>query len=280
MSAVTSGLLRAHRVTTTVLQAGDPEAGEAVVFLHGTPGCAGEWLEQLQHVGAFTRGIALDMPGYGSARTFPGFDHRVEGDYRTFLSEAFDTLALSRVHLVAHDFGGPWGLAWAAAHPDRLASLTLINTGAMLDYSWHSYARIWQTPLLGELVQAVANRPGMRRQLRRSNPRLPAEFIDRMYDHYDAHTRRTVLALYRAALDPDTMLAESAVTLPTDIPTLVLWGDADPWVPARHAQDQPLVWPRAQVEMLEGLGHWPHADAPDQVTRHLVPFLTANVKER
>jgi pimeloyl-ACP methyl ester carboxylesterase len=72
------------------------------------------------------------------------------------------------------------------------------------------------------------------------------------------------------------MLAESILTVATDIPALVLWGDADPWVPAKHGQDQPLVWPRAQVEMLEGLGHWPHAEAPDLVAQHLVRFLTAN----
>ncbi|MFD0359919.1 alpha/beta fold hydrolase [Nocardia sp. GCM10030253] len=273
MGSITSRPLSCHGVTGTVLQAGDVGASEAVVFLHGSPGCAADWSEFLDRTGDFARAVAFDMPGFGSARTFPGFDHRVEGDYRTFLGAAFDELGIARVHLVAHDFGVPWGLAWAAAHPDRLASLTLLNAGAMPDYRWHTYARIWQTPLLGEFVQMVGNRIGMRLLLRRANPRLPVDFIDRMYDNYDAHTRRTVLALYRAARDPASMLAGSLPTLPTDIPTLVLWGGADPWLPARHAHLQSMIWPDSRVEVLPGLGHWPFADDPVAVADHLIPFL-------
>ncbi|MEV0245615.1 alpha/beta hydrolase [Nocardia sp. NPDC050712] len=273
MAPITAGTLRAGQITTTLLQSGDVTSKEAVLFLHGTPGNAGDWLHFLPLAGEFTRAIAVDLPGYGAARTFPGFDHRVEGDYRTFLLAAVEALGLERVHLVGHDFGVPWGLAWAAARPERVASVTLMNAGALLGYRWHAYAKIWQTPLLGEVVQAVTNRSGMRRLLRRSNPRLPREFIDHMYAAYDQHTRRTVLELYRAAREPSGMLAESAFEIPRDIPALILWGEADPWVPAHYAQAQARIWPGAEVRVLPGLGHWPFADDPEAVAAYLLPFL-------
>ncbi len=259
-----------------MLQSGDSSATEAVVFLHGTPGNSTDWLQFLPRVGAFARAIAFDMPGYGAARTFPSFDHRVEGGYRAFLVAAIEALGLERVHLVGHDFGVPWGLAWAAAQPERVASLTLINAGALPDYHWHTYARIWQTPVLGELTQAVTNRAGMRWLLQRANPRLPDEFIDRMYTGYDRYTRRTVLELYRAARDPSGMLAESASAIPREIPALILWGEDDPWLPARYAHSQSQIWPAADIQILPGLGHWPFADDPEAVAAHLVPFLMSN----
>src|SRR3712207_8713221 len=46
-----------------------------------------------------------------------------------------------RAHLVLHDFGGPWGLHWAADHPDRFASATLVGIGVLRDYRWHSLDR-------------------------------------------------------------------------------------------------------------------------------------------
>src|SRR3712207_8281220 len=46
-----------------------------------------------------------------------------------------------RAHLVLHDFGGMWGLHWAADHPDRFASATLVGIGVLRDYRWHSLAR-------------------------------------------------------------------------------------------------------------------------------------------
>jgi hypothetical protein len=42
-----------------------------------------------------------------------------------------------------HDFGGPWGLGWAASNPKGVASITCINTGALPGYRWHYLARIW-----------------------------------------------------------------------------------------------------------------------------------------
>ncbi|MEV6278613.1 alpha/beta hydrolase [Nocardia sp. NPDC051832] len=278
MQHISAGQFRAAGVTSTLLQSGDTAATEAVVFLHGNPGNAADWLQLLPQVGEFARAIAFDLPGFGAARTYPGFDHRVEGDYRAFLVAAIEELGLERVHLVGHDFGVPWGLAWAAARPERVASLTLIDAGALPGYRWHAYARIWQTPVLGELTQAMTNRPGMRWLLRRANPRLPREFIDHMYASYDRHTRRTVLELYRAARDPAAMLAESAFALPRHIPVLILWGAADPWLPAHYAHSQSEIWPEADIQLLPGLGHWPFADDPEAVAGRLVPFLRRHTR--
>jgi pimeloyl-ACP methyl ester carboxylesterase len=87
---------------------------------------------------------------------------------------------VSAAHLVLHDFGGPWGLAWATRRPDAFASATVIDTGVLPDYRWHHYARIWRTPGLGELFQLTATRPGFRMLLGRENPRLQRAVVDRI----------------------------------------------------------------------------------------------------
>jgi len=107
---------------------------------------------------------------------------------------------VQRAHLVLHNFGGPWGLAWAADHPDRLASLTLIDIGVLRDYRWHYLARLWRTPGLGEAFMRSATRSGTRLLLRHGNPRgLPHDVIDRIHRaSRDRATQRAVLRLYRA----------------------------------------------------------------------------------
>ena len=70
-----------------------------------------------------------------------------------------------------HDFGGPIGLIWAAMNADALASVTLIDTGILPGYKWHRLARIWRTPVLGELFQATATRGAFRLLLNRNEPR-------------------------------------------------------------------------------------------------------------
>ena len=148
-------------VRSPVLTAGPPDGAEAVVFVHGNPGPADDWRELLTRAGELGRAIAPDMPGYGRAGKPKDFSYSVDG-YAGHLAALLDQLGITRAHIVAHDFGGPWALAWAARHPDALASATLINTGVLIDYRWHRYARIWRTPGLGEVFQQqpVARRSG------------------------------------------------------------------------------------------------------------------------
>jgi hypothetical protein len=76
-------------------------------------------------------------------------------------------------------------------------------------YRRRFFARLWQTPFLGEVVMATTTRAGFRIPIQRGNPRrLPTEFVDSMFDCFDAGTKRAVLRLYRATNNP-TELADS-----------------------------------------------------------------------
>jgi pimeloyl-ACP methyl ester carboxylesterase len=136
-------------------------------------------------------------------------------------------------------------------------------------------ARIWRTPLLGELMQAITTRSGFRRLLGRAEPRgLPRDFVERMYDQYDRRTRRAVLELYRSTEDPGTAASEfGALMAPRDVPALVVWGEKDAYLPSSYAQRQREAFPSAQVHVLPASGHWPFVDSPEIVERLLVEHL-------
>ena len=256
-----------------VVQAGPEDAAEAVVFVHGNPGSCDDWERLAIAIGAIgVRAVALDLPDFGETIAPPGFVHDVP-TYAGFLNEALEVLGVERVHLVIHDFGGPIGLVWAAMHADRVASVTLIDTGVLPGYRWHRLARIWRTPVLGELFQAIS-RPGvLRRMLPRQEPRgLPDWFLDRV--HYGPRTRRAALALYRATDDPGAAGVEFAAYMRSkDIPALVIWGEHDVYLPAEYASRQRDAFPSADVHVLPASGHWPFADAPETVERLLVAHV-------
>jgi pimeloyl-ACP methyl ester carboxylesterase len=261
---------------TRLVQAGPVEANEAVVFVHGNPGSSDEWAPLAGAVAAKTgkRALAFDLPDFGETIAPPDFEHHAAG-YAGFLGEGLGALGVERAHLVLHDFGGPIGLVWAMMHPAALASVTLIDTGLLPGYRWHYLARIWRTPVLGEIFQAITTRGGFRLALSAQEPRgLPRDFVDGMYDHYDRRTRRAVLALYRATSDPGGM-SEHLIRLfrPRDIPALVIWGEHDAYLPSAYAERQREAFPSADVHLLAASGHWPFVDAPETVERLLVEFL-------
>jgi pimeloyl-ACP methyl ester carboxylesterase len=278
MSDIERTRLEVGGTRTRVNMAGPSDASEAVVFVHGNPGSADDWEKLVAAAGEHMRAVSFDLPDFGDTVAPVGFQHTVEG-YSAFLGEVIKALGIERVHLVLHDFGGPIGLAWMAGHLDRVASITLIDIGIMPGYRWHRLARLWRTPVLGEVFQATATRSAFRWLVARGEPQgLPSDFTNRMYDHYDKRTRRAVLALYRATPEPGTGAAEFAALLaPRDIPALVIWGEHDAYVPSSYAVRQREAFPSAEVHVLPASGHWPFADAPDTVQRLLVDFLSARV---
>lgn len=266
-------------IATPVLQAGPPDAREAVLFLHGNPGSGEDWRDLVRGTGEFARAIAPDMPGFGRAGKPRDFQYDVEG-YASFIDAVLEHLGVERAHLVLHDFGGPWGLEWAAGAPQRVASVTLVNTGALIRYRWHVLARIWRTPVLGEVFQATATRPLFRLLTNRGQKRkLPRAYLDHMYDvNFTRPTRRAVLKLYRASSHPDRMGARQAAALaPHDIPALVLWGARDPYLGMDLADAQREAFPSARIVTFEDSGHWPFADDPERTAQTIVPFLREQV---
>ena len=275
---IDQGVLTIAGLRSPALAAGDAGSSEAVVFVHGNPGSSRDWRDLLERVAPFSRALAADMPGFGKADKPVDFDYTVAG-YAKHLGLLIASQQIRRVHLVLHDFGGPWGLTWAADHLDQVASVTLINIGIQPGYRWHYLARLWRLPIMGELVMAATTRPGMRLALRHGNPRgLPAVYFDEMYSDYDSGTRRAVLKLYRHTSDLGAMSERLADRLtPLKLPATVVWGACDPYIPVKYAELQRKFFAVDRVVRLEDSGHWPMVDNPAAVADAVIPFLRAQM---
>jgi pimeloyl-ACP methyl ester carboxylesterase len=117
-------------VETFVLDLGH---GQPVVCLHGVPASSFLYRKLIVELAARgLRGIAFDLPGLGLAERPAAFDHTWTGLGR-FASAAVEALDLDRFHLVVHDIGAPVGFELAAAHPGRVASLTVLNAPVEVD---------------------------------------------------------------------------------------------------------------------------------------------------
>jgi pimeloyl-ACP methyl ester carboxylesterase len=259
-----------------VLIGGAAPTGEAVVFVHGNPDAGSDWEPLMKPIAEFATVVAPDMPGFGGADKKADQDYTLAA-YGAHLGGLLDQLGIDRVHLVAHDFGGPFALTWAAANPEKVASVTLINTGVLLDYKWHRLARVWRTPGAGELLMRFTARHIARFVIRHDNPGLPVEWACRIAEHLvPAGTKRAVLRLYRSTRRED-MDALVEPLRGRDPDTLVVFGAADVYIPVEQAERQRRVFPRARVEILPGVGHWAWLEQPDRVAGFVVPFLRERV---
>jgi pimeloyl-ACP methyl ester carboxylesterase len=263
---------------------------QSVVFLHGSPGSSRTWHALIDPaIDAVGHAYAPTLPGFGTVPAPTGFDCLLSPSFRPsvdtyarWLGQRLDEQRIERAHLVMHDFGGPFGLAWGAAHPTRIASLTCINTGVLTNYHWHTLARIWRKRWIGETLNIVITRQIFELLTRYGQPRpLPHSAIDQLFQDFPHAARRNALALYRATTE-DLLARFADPYRDLDPPTLVLWGAHDPYFPVHQAHWQNRAFPSAEIVVLNDSGHWPHLDDPHTVQRHLIPFLkrtTSNAQQ-
>jgi pimeloyl-ACP methyl ester carboxylesterase len=243
-----------------------PGEGPPVVLVHGVPTHSEDWVPILERLPG--PAIALDLPGFGRSDRPPaaGFDYTMEG-YARFFTRFLARMGISEHSLAVHDWGAI-ALIAAQGWPERVRRLAVINAVPLLPgYRWHRTARIWRTPVLGELSTRIRSRRGLDLGLRESRgdwSRHDADFVDLIYEHLDAGTFRAVLSLYRGASEDALAAAGSELGL-LQAPALVVWGMRDRYLPARFGRAWAERLPRAELLELPDAGHWPWRDDPSSI---------------
>jgi pimeloyl-ACP methyl ester carboxylesterase len=242
-----------------------PSPGAPTLYLHGVPTSADDWTAFLERTG----GIAPDLPGFGRSSKGGHLDYSPAG-HAGFIERLLDARSVDRVKLVAHDWGAAGGLLFAQRHPDRVERIVLLNAVPLLGgWRWHGLARLWRRPVLGELVMGSTGRWLLVRGLRRGSVRADAWSAERLravWEQFDQGTQRAILRLHRST-DEHGLAELGAELARLNAPTLVVWGECDPWLEPALADAYVARIRGARAERIADAGHWPWLDQPAVIGR-------------
>jgi pimeloyl-ACP methyl ester carboxylesterase len=233
---------------------------QSIVYVHGVPNSGVVWKPFVERTG----GIAPDLPGFGASAKPADGDYTFRGLAR-FVSEL--TADMERFSLVVHDWGS-LALVTAMERPEAIEKLVIINAVPFVPgYHWHTIARIWRTPVVGEVFMGLSSKWGFRRigRAQGGDPEVVDALVEQFWPYFDHGTQRAILKLYRSA--PESVLAEAGRGLgQIRAPALVVWGANDPYLPTHFAGDYSrALGGEARVELVEGGWHWPWLDKPETV---------------
>jgi haloalkane dehalogenase len=107
----------------------DEGSGPTLLFLHGNPTWSFVYRDVIRALRDEFRCVALDYPAFGLSSAEPAYRYLPE-EHTQVVTAFVDALALSGVTLVAHDWGGPIGLAAVEQRPTAFDRLVLANTWA------------------------------------------------------------------------------------------------------------------------------------------------------
>jgi haloalkane dehalogenase len=251
-------------------EAGDP-GDPAVLLVHGYPESSYMWREILPALaGAGFHALAPDLAGYGDSDADPpGTWERHVGALERFRVQQ----GLDDVALVVHDWGGLIGLRWACDHPDAVNALVISDTGFFADGRWHGLAEAMRTPGQGEqLVDGMTeeNFAAMLNGISSIGPEAAREYFKAFADEPRRHGQ---LELYRSG-DFSELAPYEGRLAKLGVPTLMLWGEDDPFAPVAGAARFETEVPGSETVVITGTGHFVVDDAPDRYAEELVRFLT------
>ncbi|GAA3949442.1 alpha/beta hydrolase [Allohahella marinimesophila] len=251
-------------------------SGAPALFLHGVPDTSALWEDVIVGVEDRFHCFAPDLPGFGESELPEGFsfDLRAYGQHINRLVEACGIE--TPLTLVLHDWGAIFGLSFAAQFPDKVAAIVGASFPFSHLYRWHTWARIWQTPGLGELSMLMMNHPLFSHEIRRGSKNLDTATIRRMFASANRPTTKaTILKLYRSA--PPYAFTELQAELRRHIDASriqLLWGDSDPYIPSHFGRQIP----HERIVIVEGCGHWLPSEYPEAVIRTLTTILTDSLR--
>jgi haloalkane dehalogenase len=258
----------------------DEGEGDTLLMIHGTP----TWSFEYRHViGAFSsrfRCVAPDHLGFGRSSRPAAFPYTPEA-HAAALKEFVEKLALDRITLIVHDFGGPIGLPLALERDSRVSRVVMMNTWAwpIDDDPQMARGARFIGGALGRFLYRYANAslklimPSAYGNRQKLTPEIHAQYLE-VFEDRDAR----VLVLHALAQsllgsrDHFQSLLDRIDAL-NHMPVLIVWGMKDSaFKPYQLARWRSLL-PQATVVEIPGAGHWPHEEEPALVIAAMERFL-------
>ena len=251
--------------------------GGTIVMIHGFASSLHTWNGVAEELKREHRVIRLDLPPFGVTGPLRSASGAIETmdlpTYRRFIDTFMQALGISRATLIGNSLGGLIAWDYALRHRGAVERLVLIDSAGFpmklpiyIDLFNHSLVRVSSPWWLPEAIvkSAVRNVYGDPRKLDPLTLRRYVEFF---------HGEGTRAAIGKMVPTLDFRAVDTDALKTLDVPTLVLWGAKDRWIPTAHAAGFASRIPGAQSVMYAGLGHIPMEEAPERVLSDLRAFL-------
>jgi pyruvate dehydrogenase E2 component (dihydrolipoamide acetyltransferase) len=254
-----------YRLRYVEMGAGD---GPPVVFVHGFGADLNTWMFNQPALAEHHHTLAFDLPGHGgSTKTLESaFDG---SGLAADLDRALAALGIERLHLVGHSMGGAIVAAFAAAHPERVASLTLIapvGLGAEISAAFiDGFVKAQRRREMQEVLALLVHDPAL----------VSRQMVEDVLRYKRLDGAQQALEKIAAEWFPDgAQRADwAAVVGETPVATQTIWGREDRIIPAAHGE---ALAGKLPVHIIDGVGHLPHMEKSGEVNRLIAGFLAAH----
>ena len=264
----------------------DVGTGETLLLIHGMAGSSATWRAIIPELSKKYRVVAPDLLGHGASAK-PRGDYSL-GAFAAWLRDLLDELGISRATVIGQSLGGGVAMQFTYQHRDRCERLALISSGGLgPDLNW--ILRILSAPGAELVLPVVAPQPvlnlGNKLGSWLTSAGIKSPRASEMWSAYcslsDRPTRQAFLRTLRSVVDyrGQAVSALGKIHVSYGLPTLLIWGEQDRIIPVAHGYAAHEAVPGSRLEVLAGVGHFPHVEAPTAVVDILDDFIAATGRD-
>jgi pimeloyl-ACP methyl ester carboxylesterase len=277
-------LLRMHEVRTKGAEISTLTMGEGpdVLLIHGLGGAKSSFFDTAAGLSHRYRVHALDLPGFGSSGK-PATAPYTAKYFSDRVVEVMDALGIERAHLVGNSMGGRVSIEVGLRHPNRVRGLALLCPAvAFIKRGYHPIVRMLR-PELGLLPHRFTR--GMVESTFWSlfcdpdaiDPSMADIVVEEFQRIYGSKGARLAFLSAARNIYLDKPYGKGGFysrLADLEAPSLFVWGSHDPLIPAAFKRHVERWLPSAEQIVLDGCGHVPQVERPEQTNGLLTRFLS------
>ncbi|MGH2943985.1 MAG: alpha/beta fold hydrolase [Solirubrobacteraceae bacterium] len=257
--------------------------GPVLVLVHGITNSSASWDPVLTSLARRFTVVAPDLLGHGDSAK-PRGDYSL-GANASLLRDLMLALGHERATIVGHSLGGGIAMQMAYQFPERVERLVLVSSGGLGRQVTPLLRAValpgaeLVLPLLASqpIVNAGAKVGGWIKQIGLRVGSDMAAMAGGFASLQDIEARRAFVHTARSVIDVggQRIDATDRLYLAEAVPTLILWGDRDPIIPARHGIRAHERMPGSRLRIFDGAGHYPHHDDAAGFATAITEFVDA-----
>jgi len=245
------------------LESGDSD--KTIVLLHGLGASAERWEFVIPEFSKHYRVIVPDLIGFGQSDK-PLVDYTTEF-FSDFLSNFLQKLGITRTNIIGSSLGGQITAVFTSQHQEIIQNLVLVSPSGVMKHSTPALDAYVMAALYPDIDLAKNAFEMMSGSSRQINQKIIESFVERMkLPNAKMAFMSTLLGLRNSEIITKLL---TKIT----IPTLIIWGEDDPVIPIKYADDFVSSIQDCRFFMMNKCGHTPYVDDPQKFTKLVLDFL-------
>jgi pimeloyl-ACP methyl ester carboxylesterase len=249
--------------------------GETVLLLHGFGSNKDAWTPFAKYLKGYHL-VIPDIPGFGESSQVPTNSYDIDSQVGR-IDRFVEVLKLDVFHMAGNSLGGAYAATYGAKHPEKVLSITLIDTFGALSQNKSELAMLMEKGDSPFQINSIEDYNRLMNMVFVNRPKIPASFRKILADDFIAHTEFNMKIWNDMQVKEFSKFSIGPALSQIQIPVLIIWGDQDKLTDIGGVAFLEKHLKKYETVILKDTGHCPMMERPEETAKICGNFMEKKI---